>query len=79
MNYLAALQEMLTANVAKDTSVAIVTVLEVRSDGTSLVQDYAFNTFAVIGNSVSAGSRAFVRGDMIMSAVPDLPAAAFYV
>ncbi|MCP4697860.1 MAG: hypothetical protein GY862_13560 [Gammaproteobacteria bacterium] len=79
MNHLALLQEILTANVTKDTAAAIVMVQEVRPDGSSLVQDYAGNVFAVNGGGVPAGGRAFVRGLTILSTVPNLPAADFYV
>jgi hypothetical protein len=47
-------------------------VVTVNADGTSTVQSPAGNTWRVKGTSVSAGNRAFIRGDQIISAAPTL-------
>lgn len=47
-------------------------VVTVHGDGTSTVQSPAGNTWRVKGTSVTAGNRAYIRGDQIVSQAPAL-------
>lgn len=50
----------------------IALVVTVNSDGTSTVQSPAGNTWRVKGTSVTAGNRAYIRGDQVVSQAPAL-------
>jgi len=56
-----------------DKPTVIVTVTTVNTDGTSLVATVAGGSMRVLGTSVSAGSKAFVRDGSIIGEAPDLP------
>lgn len=51
----------------------IVTVTTVNADGTSVVTTVGGGTMRVIGTSVVAGNKAFIRDGAVIGEAPDLP------
>lgn len=56
-----------------DSPTVIVTVATVNADGTSVVTTVGGGTMRVIGTSVAAGSKAFVRDGAVIGEAPNLP------
>ena len=55
-----------------DTPLEVVTVQAVRPDGTSKCTTYTGGVVIVNGDSVTAGSKAFIQGGQIIREAPDL-------
>ncbi len=56
-----------------DSPTVIVTVTTVNADGTSLVTTVGGGTMRVLGASVTAGKKAYVRDNALIGEAPDLP------
>jgi len=56
-----------------DNPLIIVSVAAVNTDGTSTVVTAGGGTMRVLGNSVAAGKKAYIRAGAVVSEAPDLP------
>lgn len=56
-----------------------VEVVQVRANGRTIVRAPEGRQFSVLGGGVPVGSKAFVKGDSLEGAAPDLPLSLFEV